>query len=171
MRYIAPVITLTAALIAGSQTPQRELTHNSPRAARLSGIWCMELEVTAPALGRDSLSERYLAGAVSLIPVEAGEQEGPSSHWGLWTGAFQSVGVRPPAVGQMPTAEARSLPADSVVIVLNPAYTHGAMYIHGRLAGDSISGRWEVTGYARGAIGTGRLVRARPFHSRCRAPD
>lgn len=45
---------------------------------------------------------------------------------------------------------------DSVYIAFTPRLTHGSISMHGRVAGDSIVGRWEVNAYARGA--TGRFV-------------
>jgi hypothetical protein len=75
------------------------------------------------------------------------------SHIGVYASDLRSLNVTRELVGPIPHAGARTLNTDSVLVVLNPAPSHGSVVLRGVFSGDSIVGTWLVTSYGTGARG------------------
>jgi hypothetical protein len=75
------------------------------------------------------------------------------TYYGLYSASLAEVHAQPSDADPLPLVGARILDADSVEVVLNPTMEHGAVMLSGRIHADSISGRWEIEGYAPGASG------------------
>jgi hypothetical protein len=126
----------------------------------LAGRWCTVLAVrdvgvaSRPAPAFPPRAEVTLGAAGE---VDSPARRGPPRYGGSWRGDLSGIGVERdrgtvgPAVARVTGEYAR--------IELNPERDHGILVMSGRIAGDAITGGWEVSAYAVGAKGTFRMQR------------
>lgn len=125
----------------------------------VSGVWVIELDTTATG-SRSAVHESpFLTATVALIrgarPANVFWLNLPvSTHYGVYSGDLEPLGVQVVPENTFPTAGARLFRDDSVKIVLNPAPDHGSLILDGTISDGVIRGRWEVTAYAAGRSGS-----------------
>jgi hypothetical protein len=123
---------------------------------RLSGVWRVSLLRGNSERAPSESDSATFRGAVSLLRMAEPLAQpwlslGEPTHFGVYTFSRKPLEV-PPAIAallrrQLPTAGARLMSGDSVRVVIDPQMDHGALILEGKLAGDSITGHWMVSGY------------------------
>ena len=126
------------------------------RPERLDGRWTMVLRLEEPIQLHGDTLAGPVRGEISLIDNRAVRSApglaGRPTHYGAYAADFAPFGFTAGA-GGVPTAVARLLDADSVEIALAPGPDRPVV-LAGRLAGDSVTGRWRYEwGRATGAAG------------------
>jgi hypothetical protein len=89
--------------------------------------------------------------------VDSPARREPTRYGGSWRGDLSAIGVERDR-GAVGPAVARVM-GEYVRIELNPDRDHGILVMSGRIAGDTITGRWEVSAYALGSKGSFRMQR------------
>ena len=124
---------------------------------RLDGGWTLELRLTDPVqLNRDATRTPPVRGEVVLVengPIHDAGLGGAPTHFGTYTADLHPFALPRPPAGRVPTLALRLLRSDSVEAVLDPGEA-GSLDLAGKLAGDSVAGRWRYSagrgGEARG---------------------
>ena len=132
----------------------------------LTGVWSAELVLTRPMLGRpDSATAGAARGRIALLREdrlrEAPGLTGAPTHVGTHTLSLRRFGFEPGQRGDMPGGVARWVPPDSVELAFESPGGGEAFTIRGRLAGDSITGRWHYSTRVTGAAGRVTMRRSR----------
>ncbi len=126
---------------------------------RLDRRWAIDLRLEEPIeLRGDTAAAGTVRGEIALIDNRAPRSSlvaGQPTHFGVYAADFAPFGFTASA-GRIPTAAARLLGPDSVEISLDPAGGQAVM-LRGKLAGDSIVGRWRYDA-GRSAGAAGRFV-------------
>ena len=130
---------------------------------RLDGRWNVVLRLEEPMqLHGDTVAAGTVRGEIALIDNPAVRAApglgGRPTHYGVYAADFARFGFAAGA-GQVPTAVARLLDADSVEIALDPEPGRPVV-LAGRLAGDSVAGHWRYA-WGRSAAAAGRFVMRR----------
>lgn len=134
-------------------------------ATRLAGTWDVRFVLDrSPMLGPVRRTAENVRGRFAFLqnrwlPAPHSWTERPTDY-GAYDIDFTPFGFEPRSAVETPTAVARSLPGDSVEIVLGPERTPVTVSMRGKLANDSVAGTWEVS-ISRAAGGGGRFVMSR----------
>ncbi|HVG43656.1 MAG TPA: hypothetical protein VM890_02965 [Longimicrobium sp.] len=157
-RVLPPLLALLAACGGADGHPARV-----DRPERLDGRWSVALRLEEPMqLHGDTVAAGTVRGEIALIDNPAVRVApglgGTPTHYGVYAADFARFGFAAGA-GQVPTAVARLLDADSVEIALDPAPGRPVV-LAGRLAGDSVAGHWRYA-WGRSAAAAGRFVMRR----------
>ena len=162
---VAMLLVLVPAACERARPPS-----DAPGADALTGEWSAELAVTQPLAGRALAADAAPArGTISLLRDEGGRRVrglgGPATHVGARTLHLRPFGFDPRPPGNVPGVAARWMPPDSVELAFESTGPDETFTIRGRLAGDSIAGRWHYGSRgAGGASGSAVMRRATPAH-------
>jgi hypothetical protein len=129
----------------------------------LEGRWTLELRLEHPAQLRvDTAAMKPLRGEVALLrsspPRRPRETTDLPAYHGTHTVDARPFGIVLRRRGSVPTVSARPAGGDSVVITLDPDAPGGRLTAAGRLAGDSVAGRWWWHGPGRSTGASGRFT-------------
>jgi hypothetical protein len=152
-----------AALLLAAALAACEAPHRPPPGAgaddALSGVWSARLVMTTPLVGR-AVTPDTVRGTITLLRDDRRGQVpglgGAPTHVGAHTLHLDPYGIALPE-NVVPGVASRLLPGDSVEMAFELARADQAFTVRGRLAGDSITGRWHYSGHATGGA-AGRAV-------------
>ena len=133
----------------------------------LTGVWRVALRVDY-SLDSAVLRTSRVEGLAALTPHAPTVSDAllslvRPSHFGVYALALERIGIVYPRLSQGPILAAREDAADSVSVVLQPELSHGAIMLRGIRIGDSISGRWILTGYVSPMSGSFTMRRVTEF--------
>lgn len=169
MRWIH-LLAAYAALLVAAAACDRSRPGAPPGGVpdRLEGSWMLELRLEHPAqLGGGTAATRPVRGEVVLLVSGGGRPrrlEEPGSlptHYGSHGVDTRPFGIALRRGGRVPTVSVRPAGADSVVLTLDPDAPGGGLTVAGRLAGDSVAGRWRWHGPGRSPGASGRFTMRR----------
>ena len=164
---VAMLLALVPAACERARPPS-----DAPGADAVTGEWSAEFVVTQPLAGRAHAAGAPPArGTISLLRDDGGRRVrglgGPATHVGAQTMHLRPFGFDPRPPGNVPGVAARWIAPDSVELAFESAAPDQTFTIRGRLAGDSIAGRWHYSSRgAGGASGRAVMRRATPAHVR-----
>jgi hypothetical protein len=130
----------------------------------LTGRWQAQFALDSTWRLAEPVRARQLTGPLRFEPVAPDPAGGAASrpvHAGTFSLDFAQFGFQPESAEALGWYEG----PDSVRIVLNPVGDHGVIELVGTRTGDSVTGRWTMTGDPSGARG-----RASRCAQRNRAP-
>jgi hypothetical protein len=153
-----PALLALLAACGGAGGPSARTAHPE----RLDGRWSVALRLEEPMqLHGDTAAAGTVRGEIALIDDSVAQTfaglGGRPTHYGVFAADFARFGFAAGA-GRVPTAVARLLD-DSVEIALDPEPGRPVV-LAGRLAGDSVAGRWRYE-WGRSAGASGRFVMRR----------
>lgn len=167
---IAPVLAAALALPACREAAPDRPSHP------MDGEWTVTLVMDAPAQGRAMPASREIRGRFVFSPriLWLEEDQPPASvvigRSGVdlapfFGGAYArdvSTTVMGPVQADFFRETFADVTGDSVDIVTIPRMSHGGLSLTGRIAGDSVAGRWTQNAYCCGASGRFVMRRVAP---------
>jgi hypothetical protein len=148
------VLLTAASLLALARAPLPSHGPAMPVIAEdwLTGRWQAQFALDSAWRLAEPVRARHLTGALHFGPVAPDAAGGGASrrvHAGSFTLDFAHFGFRAESAEALGWYEG----PDRVRIVLNPVVDHGVIELVSTRTGDSVTGRWTMTGDPSGARG------------------